>query len=825
MTESNNVELYKNFKNKISKITNDLLADDRLDELCEQNLKEFKSSFERDYFHITLVSGFQSGKSTTSNVIAGGIEVSPTGEGAKTSACIIQLVPIKKDEKEEAVVFWKSKNDILDYIKMNLPALNIKDIDNPQDFSAFKNLLNSKKQQYYDKLDERDHLQILDIIAKHYEHFKDKPVREKMTIEQAQRMVKFPAKFNSRDANDLTKEEAAFVFIKMVEFYTHSQELLEQGVVFVDCPGIGVNDYDTQLTTNILKERSDAVVYILGSNKTMNKQDKDYLYNLNELKLNDYTFIAVNVTGMSLKQREKLFEENDKSNLSQILKLREGHVGFYQARLALFSKLYNRINALTPFEIESLYEKAKNAYDEEDLPSDKKEAVRYYIQQMIIDDYKTYKKKNSTEEQLDTLIKEDIADWNSFYHQVLSFIVQNKIRAKLSINGSAKLKQIINDFCERLKQKEAEAQVKEEEAKKELEKAKKDLDIFYNDIKQIVKNIEAIYVVPTEDELNAMIDEKIDFNTRVRLQNKYSLFMRGYEELLKIIENKAESFIRELHNNILTEIDKKYQNAWQGQKIAQFLKEDYIPKEFARWINTLINNFIYDYQKELLNTPINKIEIKSLLDKYNKFRETHKSLLDQTYFEDYKLFDESDESIELFKSTLNAHRVKDKGILGWATGSAIAFGIDMIFPGIGTLGNFALGAICGFLGVGVGSSCSTKDDLCTTFSPENIKTLIMQHIKSHDVIKILQEIVIALNQKIGNEFIQKLNDDIEQMRNELITYWNKKEEGYKKAEEERRKIAAHATDVRKKLVEPVQKEINDIVADIERSFPQLRAIS
>lgn len=873
--DSNHLQQYQTIRKELLDITDFLLADSRLDDECRQKLEQFKETFERDYFYITLVSGFQSGKSTTLNVIAGGREISPTGEGAKTSACIVEIFPIKKTEKEYAEVHWKNKCELLDYINEHL-KLAINDLDDQQDFDAFISILNQKKQHINISNDETDHLHILAIIAYYYSSFKNKPQKERMTIAQAQKLIKFPEKFTIKSAEEITEQEASFVFIKSVRFYIYSEQLLENGIVFIDCPGIGISAYDTRVTDNILKDVSNAVVYILGDTKAMSQYDKHYLNHLKKLNLIDRTFLAINVVNQSLKQRRKIFEENDKPILNNICELKDDHVGFYHARLALLSNFYHRLGALSQFEIDSLYEKIKSSYGCE-LPRDKKSVVEHYVKQSIIDDYKLYKKKNifniqqkqlvkddisdvhrffskqwlannflkfkqiinnyywslrdavrniklkyfsvqqkdydifyanyieyqkqnaMIDNQLDLLLKEDISDWNILYSKILNSILQNQSRIKLMNNGVLMLKQIVDSFYARLKNQEIIIGVQYDTIKEELEQSKKAIEDFYSDTESIITDITAIY-------------------------STYSI----NEQFIDFINKKTEIFIQELYQDIKSEIERQCAEKVRHKKIAKYIKQEYIAQKLKGWISIQLSDFVSVCQKNLLDAPvIESHHINNLLKKYKRFQDSYDFLITQTYFQEYNFFDQS---IDEFNSSIKFdefNQGKIGAIIGTTIGIAFIFFLYMSAPSDSS-GNlfvllFWIVSLC-WIGKKIGTLFMTKKHLYKTFSKDMIEILIENYLKISTVINGSQQIVAQLKQKIVDTFISQFQSEIDQMKNELIATSQKQEEYYKKLDDERRIITEYAINVRKQLIEPIQRQLDDIIEHTNKIFPSNTSI-
>ena len=138
-------EIYEEKRNELIALLEGILK--KATKIPDQSRKELQDTvgkLKRNSFEITLVGEFQGGKSTLFDTILEGREISPRGQGIKTSACKISAQSVPEGAKEYVNLRWKTDDELmltmLDIVKANL-------IDDEKAYALFEQ---KKDEKFYE---------------------------------------------------------------------------------------------------------------------------------------------------------------------------------------------------------------------------------------------------------------------------------------------------------------------------------------------------------------------------------------------------------------------------------------------------------------------------------------------------------------------------------------------------------------------------------------------------------------------------------------------------------------------------------------------------
>ena len=276
-----------------------------------------KKIFENQ-FRIVLISGFETGKSTTFNAICGGQEISPRGAMLRTSATVIsaqntadetligKAAVIWRTDKELTLIFSKYLLQTFKQInehrfgKLNQSDQLAECLRYPDDLSLLQKAVERRKSEIATMTseissEEHEALRMADLIGKLYNSplLQQKKTMSVFSVNDVEKMVCFPLDWSKgNDSQDVNAEDYIFLFVKEAHVYIKSSRLKRTGSVLIDCPGLFASSYDTRVAFDIL-ENADAVWYILNGTG-MGEEDKECAKRLITAKP-DRIFYTVNM--------------------------------------------------------------------------------------------------------------------------------------------------------------------------------------------------------------------------------------------------------------------------------------------------------------------------------------------------------------------------------------------------------------------------------------------------------------------------------------------------------------------------------------------------
>lgn len=254
-----------------------------------------------DTYTLVLIGAFQSGKSTLFNYLCDGRELSPVGPGGggiRTSGCQVTAHPIKEGEKERAEIVWRSPAELLSALGCCLleyfeepsstSAITEKEVNlaSAADREKLAGFAVQKLTAPEEKLSDNDRelLRFTLIVCKFYGQFAARCSSGKSTcsLEESVKLSSYPQDWCSKwqyieETQDwslpgFTADEVNFAFCGGVELFLDSPILRSLGCSIIDCPGLFISQWDTDIATRCIKE-ANAILYMFGGNKALTQED------------------------------------------------------------------------------------------------------------------------------------------------------------------------------------------------------------------------------------------------------------------------------------------------------------------------------------------------------------------------------------------------------------------------------------------------------------------------------------------------------------------------------------------------------------------------
>ncbi|MBQ4613865.1 MAG: dynamin family protein [Akkermansia sp.] len=254
-----------------------------------------------DTYTLVLIGGFQSGKSTLFNYLCDGRELSPVGPcggGIRTSGCMVTAHPVKEGESERAIVTWRSPEELLAALGNPL----IKYFENPVSFSALTpNEVNLDKEEDRNKLAQLAKQELTDptadlsdenmellrftlVVCRFYKQFEQrcKTGKNECMPDETVKLTSYPQTWDYKWVNiqeentwtelpDFSEEEVQFVFCGGVELFLDSPILRNIGCSIIDCPGLFISKWDTEIASRCIRE-ANAILYLLKGQDQLSQE-------------------------------------------------------------------------------------------------------------------------------------------------------------------------------------------------------------------------------------------------------------------------------------------------------------------------------------------------------------------------------------------------------------------------------------------------------------------------------------------------------------------------------------------------------------------------
>lgn len=251
-----------------------------------------------DSYTLVLIGGFQSGKSTLFNYLCDGRELSPigpSGGGLRTSGCMVTAHPVQEGETERAIVSWRTPEDLLAALGSSL----IRYYDSPTSLScltpqevnleqaadrarlaelAMKKLTDSEEEV---STETRELLRFTLLICRFYEQFAERCKSGTSTClpDETVKLTSYPQDWEIKWAEteekgtwfelpEFSADEVNFAFCGGVELFLDSHILRDLGCSVIDCPGLFISKWDTEIASRCIRE-ANAILYMIEGEKQL----------------------------------------------------------------------------------------------------------------------------------------------------------------------------------------------------------------------------------------------------------------------------------------------------------------------------------------------------------------------------------------------------------------------------------------------------------------------------------------------------------------------------------------------------------------------------
>lgn len=255
-----------------------------------------------DSYTLVLIGAFQSGKSTLFNYLCDGRELSPIGPGGgglRTSGCMVTAHPVKEGGEERAVITWRKPEELLAALGASL----VNYYENPTSYSALTtNEVNLDRDEDRAKLaefavkeltdsaanlsnEEKELLRFTLIVCRFYKDFAKKCENgtDTCTPDEAVALTSYPQDWANKwcktqetnswsELPEFSVDEVNFAFCGGVELFLDSHVLRNIGCSIIDCPGLFISKWDTEIATRCIKA-ANAILYMFAGNKSLTQED------------------------------------------------------------------------------------------------------------------------------------------------------------------------------------------------------------------------------------------------------------------------------------------------------------------------------------------------------------------------------------------------------------------------------------------------------------------------------------------------------------------------------------------------------------------------
>lgn len=301
-------------------------------------LETVKKHCDEGRFSILLMGEFQSGKTTTIDALCDGRHIGKIGDGNATTAIPMS---VSYSDKENIAICWKTTEElhsILSGLAEYIEDFSIEKIDNAESRQQWMEKIESLRTSEDYPEDIRP-LAVMSLILNYYGTTTLVENQErKYSLSDISQLSCFPNQFANRwrngGASAFSIDEALFAFIDHIDCRTASSTLKELNCAVFDCPGLFHNQYDTNITIQLMA-KVNAIVFILPYHK---KGGEDVLKTLKKIK---YDFVDVQ-RKLFITQNVSLKNDNNfvSEIISEVKQLfgNEKEVFCYDANLAYLGK-------------------------------------------------------------------------------------------------------------------------------------------------------------------------------------------------------------------------------------------------------------------------------------------------------------------------------------------------------------------------------------------------------------------------------------------------------------------------------------------------------
>ena len=583
-------QIYESKRNELITILETIQHDCvNLDAATKKELEATESKLKRNSFEIVLVGEFQGGKSTTFDTICEGREISPRGQGVKTSACKISACSLPDNEDEYVDIAWKTDEELL---KTMLGIISEQLVDNPEKLAQIKRksddgsllaslnepdvykialeCINKEWEVYkqnkatYDPGSETgklDLLQISTLILKYYSASELTNWRQKtrIKVEELQKLVVFPKdwliRWGAKDQDaDFSLNEIMFVFLSSAFCHIHCKNLERLGCIITDCPGLFAGPWDTEVAHKAMYD-ADAILYLIGGTTAIRDSDIKALAYIQSTGQEHKLYYAINARQLE-EHVENVFRPNDRYAIVNRTGLKinnDEDIYVFHSRLA-FNSIYSIYNGvLNPSQKREMMVDMLGYLDSEWNPETRPQ--------------ETY----------------NLSGFPQLLKDIETVIVGRKFSAVLIDGGTKKASQALDKLIGSLESEEASARENAEKSHKDAEEARKNLDKFQNSVNQLVDTR-----LGTNSQKEAL---KQDFINNVFMNQN------NINRMADIITDKMVSLFHS--NGLLLEVVYNIIKSKAQQMLAKFQGKSSQENSIT---NTKLNTLVNDYVKDAIES-------------------------------------------------------------------------------------------------------------------------------------------------------------------------------------------------------------------------------
>lgn len=620
-----NGQTYIQKRNELIDIINDTTRIEGIPEVCVNELESIKRKCQENQFNIVLIGEFQGGKSTTFNAFCDGREISPRGFGIKTSACRISATNIVDNNKDEwAYITWKTDQEILLNIS-NLLSKYIRreDLDVEEtDYRPIHEILDLNNENHIHKIEEAimsehkaniggEHTEeydlciIAQIVLKFYNSEELRRIKEKniFEIKDVAKFVTFPENLNEDAYNHFegcSVNDYIFAFIADVQCHIHSENLKRIGCTIVDCPGLFVSEWDTQVAFDSLK-RSDAIIYLVSGEKEMSMADEKALRiikSFNSASITNKMFVAMN-TRKGKKATEQIVAKNQ---------LKLANLGFENTEIHKFNAqlmflgafarmvLYDYNDGFSKERFVSI--QALNDIEDHDIRNVWTRSVNRCYSNLSVcgPDGEVLRVKNMFDNDINEILNHSGS--HALFDKIEDFVIEKKSYSILVESGATSVLNSLHELSSNFKKQEDDSIKTIEEFNSELRKSEKvflDLQKEINQILEDEKYDDSVIKPIASNGYDTIFSEKKQEQIAVNITNDISKELKSIRlrgrmlaaSALKILDESRSREIKEEVSAIFERIITKhyresFENAISGWSNDVINGENEAYKNYAK---------------------------------------------------------------------------------------------------------------------------------------------------------------------------------------------------------------------------------------------------
>ncbi len=775
---------------------------------ASETLAMIRKKIFENQFRIVLISGFESGKSTTFNALCDGQEVSPRGAMLRTSATVISAQhTTDKNLVGKAEVVWRSDKELtLIFAKYILQALKHLDkerfegvnqseqlatlLQYPKDISLIRQAIRLRQKEFTidTPVEEKETLRMAMLICEYYEAPLIRQVKamQYFSVQDVEKMVRFPSQWHRKGRGEIAfaDHECLFLFVKETHLYIQSQQLMRTGSVLIDCPGLFASTYDTRVAFDIL-ENADAVWYILNG-IGMGQEDIDCAKRLVTAKPNQI-FYTVNMLSNTKSNIEKNIIPSYVDTFEQLnITLQASDFLPYHALLALVAIQADKVmnGSLDEHSKRAIYQLAERfgtSYETlEDILSAWAENALCNVYGYTLRQLKTFDLFAPDHSGIKFI--SELCGLETILSTIENSVVRQKAYSILVENGSKKVIELLTQLEADLKVEEKVARETEEKMEDEFDAAQECLDAFQSFC---------------ESELEELRDRTMD----------HSLALDYWQD---VIVSSMDDVARKSAERIVALNCNEIRQDENEQIINDTFSEVVLPKATA-WADTIRSG-----QNENFNALIAN-RISKIIKRTNERWQL--TIQDQPMLAGLPVPTPIIGTDIVASEFIDAIVAKTPGVSGEVvTGAATCMAIGVllgsfVFPGLGTVLGGAIGGVIGvLLGGGIGTEKREKY-IYTALKEKLCETVVFSEQESadHSVIQKQEKRIKAL--RLG--ILKAFEDAFEGTKNAFEERQARALQMFRIQTRQREQLAEMHRSIRKEKIEPLRKKLQTYEALVQ----------